>query len=185
MATSAPTLTGDGKDDAWQPACEPRRRPLPDFGAHHRHPAAPPWHGQRASPGMSALVEIKTGQKTVLEYLLRPVASPHRHCASVGLNPPPPGEAIQPNLSPTRERKSMSGIIGIHPRTPCTACCKACKACSNWLSGHHRCGLVVHGRQGHTPSHHVCTATAVRKARPPGCNNCAKVLWHSPLASRP
>jgi adhesin transport system membrane fusion protein len=27
----------------------------------------------RASPGMSALVEIKTGQKTVLEYLLRPV----------------------------------------------------------------------------------------------------------------
>jgi adhesin transport system membrane fusion protein len=32
-------------------------------------------HGMdmRASPGMSALVEIKTGQKTVLEYLLRPV----------------------------------------------------------------------------------------------------------------
>lgn len=32
-------------------------------------------HGMdmHASPGMSALVEIKTGQKTVLEYLLRPV----------------------------------------------------------------------------------------------------------------
>jgi adhesin transport system membrane fusion protein len=34
----------------------------------HRHGMA-----MHASPGMSALVEIKTGQKTVLEYLLRPV----------------------------------------------------------------------------------------------------------------
>jgi adhesin transport system membrane fusion protein len=28
-----------------------------------------------ATPGMTATVEIKTGQKTVLEYLLRPLQS--------------------------------------------------------------------------------------------------------------
>lgn len=27
----------------------------------------------QATPGMTATVEIKTGQKTVLEYLLRPI----------------------------------------------------------------------------------------------------------------
>jgi adhesin transport system membrane fusion protein len=34
-------------------------------------------HGMRliATPGMTATVEIKTGQKTVLEYLLRPLQS--------------------------------------------------------------------------------------------------------------
>jgi adhesin transport system membrane fusion protein len=34
-------------------------------------------HGMRmnASPGMTATVEIKTGQKTVLEYLFRPLQS--------------------------------------------------------------------------------------------------------------
>nr|WP_315236572.1 HlyD family efflux transporter periplasmic adaptor subunit [uncultured Limnohabitans sp.] len=71
---SPDTLTGDGKGRA------PGSPPVNLEEGHYRilvriTDTQLHRHGMdmRASPGMSALVEIKTGQKTVLEYLLRPV----------------------------------------------------------------------------------------------------------------
>lgn len=71
---SPDTLTGDGKGRA------PGSTPVNLEEGHYRilvriTDTQLHRHGMdmRASPGMSALVEIKTGQKTVLEYLLRPV----------------------------------------------------------------------------------------------------------------
>ena len=70
---SPDTLTGDGKGRA------PGSPPVNLEEGHYRilvriTDTQLHRHGMdmRASPGMSALVEIKTGQKTVLEYLLRP-----------------------------------------------------------------------------------------------------------------
>jgi len=71
---SPDTLTGDGKGRT------PGSPPVNLEEGHYRilvriTDTQLHRHGMdmRASPGMSALVEIKTGQKTVLEYLLRPV----------------------------------------------------------------------------------------------------------------
>lgn len=71
---SPDTLTGDGKGRA------PGSPPVNLEEGHYRilvRITDTQLHrngmDMRASPGMSALVEIKTGQKTVLEYLLRPV----------------------------------------------------------------------------------------------------------------
>lgn len=70
---SPDTLTGDGKGRS------PSSPPVNLEEGHYRilvriTDTQLHRHGMdmRASPGMSALVEIKTGQKTVLEYLLRP-----------------------------------------------------------------------------------------------------------------
>lgn len=73
---SPDTLSGDGKTRA------PGSPPVDLEEGHYRilvriTDTQLHRHGidMHASPGMSALVEIKTGKKTVLEYLLRPVQS--------------------------------------------------------------------------------------------------------------